>query len=284
MSVFFTDTDCELWYTEVDKLGISNIFLMPYTLDGEEIFYDFGRNTDVNYIFERMKQGAIPITSSLNPAIYEEYITPIFEKGQDILYVHFSDNLSATFKHLDTALQGLKIKFPDRKMTLINTKSISIGAGALVRIAAEMHNKGMNDEEILNKMSTIIPRSRAIFLVDDIKYLKRGGRISSTTAAFGSLLNIKPLLHVTQDGKIEKCSTAIGKKKGIKELAKRVIEEADTNYIIDVTHANCKEEADELESLIKEKLSNIKINKIPTGPVIGCHSGPGTLGVSFISK
>ena len=284
MSVFFTDTDCELWYTEVDKLGITNIFKMPYTLDGEEIFYDYGRNTDVNHIFERMKQGAIPVIISLNPAIYKEYISPVFESGQDILYVHFSDQLSATFKHLDTALQELKVKFPHRKVTLINTKSISIGGGALVRIAAEMYNKGIKDEEIVENMSQIIPKSKMIFLVDDIKYLKRGGRISSTAAVVGSLLNIKPLLHITEEGKIEKLGTVIGKRKGIKELAKRVIEEADVRYVIDLTHASCKEEADELEVLIQEGLSNVKINKVPTGPVIGCHCGPGTLGVSFISK
>lgn len=284
MSIFFTDTDCELWYTEVDKLGIKNIFKMPYTLDGEEIFYDYGRNCDVKYIFKRMKEGAQPITSSLNPEIYQEQLEPFFARGEDVVYVHFSDQMSGTFKYLQLALDELKEKYPDRKCTLINTKSISIGAGAIVRLAKKFHDEGMSDEELAEKLQPIIDNSRLLFIVDNMVYLKRGGRISGAAAAIGTVLNLKPLLNMSSDGTLGKLGVVVGKKKGVKELAKKVVENADIDYVIDVTHAVAEDEVDELIELIKEGLPKAKINKTPIGPVIGAHCGPGTIGVSYISK
>lgn len=284
MSAFFTDTDCELWYTEVDKLGIKNIFEMPYTLDDEEIFYDYGRKCDVKHIFKRMKEGATPITSSLNPEMYQEKIEPIFARGEDIVYVHFSDKMSGTFKYLQLALDELKEKYPERKCTLIDTKSISIGGGAIVRIAKQLHDKGLSDDDLEKELQPLIEKNRMLFIVDNMVYLKRGGRISGTAAAVGTMLNLKPILNMSPDGTLGKFGVVMGKKKGIKELAKSVIDNANVEYTIDITQAVVEDEAKELIALIKEGLPGAKINLTPVGPVIGAHCGPGTIGVSYISK
>ena len=132
MSVLFCDSDCELWYDVVEKLGIQ-YFKMPYTIDGVETFYDFGKTTDIKGFYARVREGAMPITSALNPDMYESVIEPIFARGEDILYVAFGRTYSATFDHLDTALKKLKEKYPDRKLTLFDTKMISVPSGIQVR-------------------------------------------------------------------------------------------------------------------------------------------------------
>ena len=112
MSVFFTDSDCEIWYTDVDKYNIK-VLGMPYILDGEEKFYDMGRNTNFKHMYDRMREGAMPNTAALNPQDYTENFEPVFAAGEDIFYIHFSDKLSGTFNYMQTALTELKEKYPD---------------------------------------------------------------------------------------------------------------------------------------------------------------------------
>lgn len=283
MSVFFTDTDCELWYTDAEKYNI-NIIGMPYTLDEEEKFYDMGKNTDFKHMYNRMREGAMPITSALNPQDYIDYFEPVLKSGQDILYVHFSDRLSGTFNHMNVALNELKEKYPERKVTTFNTLNISTGAGFLALEAGKLHHAGKSDEEIVEFLTELAPKVSTKFVVDSLSHLKRGGRISATSAIIGGLLNIKPILKVSKEGTIEKVTTAKGMKKAITMLATECAEnviETD-KYPVYIMDADNEEMAQFAETVLREKLGeNTNIVHYPIGPVIGAHCGPGTVGFVY---
>lgn len=285
MSVFFTDTDCELWYTDAEKYNI-NIIGMPYTLDGVERFYDMGKNTDFKLLYDRMRAGAMPITSALNPQDYVDYFEPVFKKGEDILYVHFSDRLSGTFNYMAVALEELKEKYPDRKVTLFNTKSICYGGGLQALMAGKMHYEGKSDEEIIEFLEDFSPRVATKFVVDSLSHLKRGGRLGAASAIIGGILNIKPMIKITAEGTLEKYATAKGMKKAVSILAEECAKEVRENdiYSIAVLDADNKEIADFAERQLREKLGeNANIIHLPIGPVIGTHCGPGTVGFVYVA-
>ena len=148
MSVLLIDADGELWYTRQEELGVRCI-QMPYSYCGNEYYYDLGKNTDFDAFYKAVRGGEVPKTMALNPQEYVDIIEPIFAEGEDVLYVSFSHKMSGTFDHLHTALEQLKEKYPDRKCTVFDTKSISLGAGIQMEYAAELKNKGASDEEII---------------------------------------------------------------------------------------------------------------------------------------
>ena len=148
MSVFFTDTDCEMNYTDAEELGM-HVIGMPYTIKNKEYVYDYGKNIDIKQFYEDMRAGEIATTSALNSQDYIDYFEPIFAAGEDILYVHFSSELSATFDHMQTALDILKEKYPERKVTTFDTGNICVGAGIQAIEACKLHNAGASDEEVI---------------------------------------------------------------------------------------------------------------------------------------
>ena len=286
MSVFFTDSDCEIWYTDVDKYDIK-VLEMPYTIDNEEKFYDMGRTTDFKTLFDRMRDGAMPITSALNPDDYIRYFEPVLASGQDILYVHFSDKLSGTFNYMKIALDELKEKYPERKVTLFNTKSICFGAGVQVLEAAKMHKEGKSDEEIVKFLTDFSPKVVTEFVVESLSHLKRGGRLSMASAVIGGILHIKPIIRVMEDGTLNKIATVKGMKRAVCtmiENLKNSIEEEPLHKII-VLDADNKELSEFAVNKIKDVLGDDRqIESYPIGPVIGAHCGPGTLGLVYVKK
>lgn len=282
MSVFFTDTDCEMDWTDAEKLGI-NVIKMPYTIKNQEYFYDYGKNTNIKEFYDLMRSGEVSITSALNQEDYINYFEPVFEKGEDIFYVHFSSELSGTFNHMNSALAVLKEKYPDRKLTCFDTKNISLGAGIIAIEAAKLHNKGATDEQLLEFLNTFSKQVSIYFYVDSLKYLKRGGRISTASAVFGTMLNVKPILTVTGEGKLEKMTTVMGGKKAIAFLYDKFVKEykEDTNCECFVLDADNKEAADELAEKITKTGKPVQIRRMSVGPVIGSHCGPGTIGLIF---
>jgi DegV family protein with EDD domain len=282
-SVFFCDSDCELWYTYLDELGIKLIG-MPYIIDGVSQDYDMGRNTDFKKFYDKIRKGSIPTTAALNEQNYIDYFEPVLKNGQDILYVHFSNKLSGTFAYMDKAIIDLKMKYPERKITTVDTLGICTLAGVIVYEAALMWKNGKSDEEVAKWVEENRQHFAAYFVVDDLNHLKRGGRISATTAIFGSILSIKPLLYISEEGKVEKCGVAQGFKKGIVQLVNYMKEKGENvaDYPISIVDADNKESADYLESLIKDYVGeDAVIWRQPVGPVIGTHCGPGTIGLIF---
>lgn len=282
MSVLICDSNGELWHTRAKELGLDYIS-MPYLINDEMYFYDLGEKTDFRKFYDAVRGGVIPKTQALNPEDYKRILEPYFARGEDVLYASFSHAMSGTFQSLDLALRELSARYPDRKCTVFDTKSISLGAGIQAEQAAVLKQQGKSDEEILAFLKEFTNRIGLYFVVDDLMHLKRGGRCSSLAAVAGTLLNLKPMLTVGADGGLSVVSKLGGRKKAISTLANKVIEEMnDESYPVYVVDADCKEEGDRLRDLILAARPNAKVIRQIVGPVIGSHCGPGTLGVIFV--
>lgn len=284
MSVFFTDTDCEMSYVDSDALGMK-VIGMPYTLKDQEYVYDFGRDFDAKKFYDEMRGGEVVTTSALNTQDYIDYFEPVLASGEDILYVHFSRELSGTFNHMEVAIEELKKKYPDRKITCFDTRNICVGAGIQAIEACKLHNAGASDEEVVKFLTEFKDKVAIYFYVDSLQYLKRGGRISAMSAVMGSMLNIKPILSVNA-GKLEKLTTVKGTKKALDYMVSRFENEYldDDKYEVFVLDADNKQIGDELAEKIRNTGKKVSIRRIFVGPVIGAHAGPGTVGVVFVKK
>ena len=284
MSVFFCDTNSELAYDTFLQLNIQ-LIKMPYSIDDNINFYDLGKGWDYKSFFAQMRDGAVPKTQALNEYDYTEYFEPILKQGENILYVSFSHQMSGTFQQMNAAIDHLKQKYPDRKITVVDTKGISMAAGIVVYYAALKHNEGASDEEVCKFVESFREKVGCHFTVGDLVYLKRGGRISSFKAAMGTLLGIKPIISITNEGKLENDDKAKGRKSSIKRLVELLEENnVDIAYPITILNADCFEDAQFAEDLIKEKYSDAKVNHNFVGPVIGSHCGPDTVGVIYVKK
>lgn len=256
---------------------------MPYCYCDKEYSYDLGENTDFAAFYSAVRAGNVPKTMALNPENYKDILIPYFEAGEDVLYVSFSHAMSGTFNQLNAALAELKEIYPERKCTIFDTKSISLGAGIQMLAAGRKKQQGATDEEIIEFLKDFTNKVCVYFLVDDLMHLKRGGRLSAVSAVAGTILNIKPILTVNEKGGLGVLEKAKGRRNAIRTLAQKVIDGLrDTSYPVYVLDADCKEEGDELAALIKEKRPDAEIVRQIVGPVIGSHCGPGTLGVVFI--
>lgn len=282
MSVLICDTDGEVWYKRLEELDLYAIS-MPYSYGGNEYYYDSGKNTDFKKFFGAIRNGEMPTTMAINPQQYIEILEPYFAKGEDVLYVSFSHAMSGTFGHLQTAMNELKTKYPDRKLTVFDTKSICLGAGIQMEYAGELKQKGASDEEIISFLKDFTNRVNIYFVVDDLMHLKRGGRLSGVAAFAGTLLSLKPLLTIDGRGSLSVLEKISGKRKALRSLADKVIEKlSGTEYKVYVVDADCKEDGDYLEELVRQGRPDAQIVRQQVGPVIGAHCGPGTMGVIFI--
>lgn len=282
MYQLFCDSNCELWYTTVKELGL-NVIRMPYTLAGQEYFYDMGEKTDLTAFFDAMKGGEVPKTSALNEEIYIEYFEPVLKKGEDIFYVTFSHAMSKTFDAMDRAIKTLKEKYPDREIRSVDTRSISMGCGFVVYYAALRYKEGATMDELEAYVKELSSHTATYFAVEDLTYLYRGGRVSGVSKVFGNLLNIKPVLHFDDEGRI----VNIAKEKGFRRALSSMLgymkakgQDVD-KYKIIVIHADYKEVAERFVESIKAEYPAADVVLQYVGPVIGAHCGPGTVGLIF---
>ena len=283
-SVFFTDTDCEMMYTDAEELGM-HVIGMPYTINNQEYVYDFGKNTDINKFYADMRAGAVATTAALNSQDYLNYFEPVLAEGKDILYIHFSAELSGTFNYMNTAINILKEKYPERKITCFDTGNICVGAGIQAIEACKLHNAGASDEEVVEFLKEFKEKIGIYFYVESLQYLKRGGRVSSLSAVFGTMLNIKPILTV-KDGKLDKLTTVKGTKKALEFMVEKFKTEYnnDDKYEVWILDADNKEIGDELAERIRNTGRIVSIRRMFVGPVIGAHAGPGTCGIIFVKS
>ena len=286
MAVFFCDTDCELWYTTAKELGVK-VIPMPYTVDGEERLYDLGENTDLKAFFDRMRAGAAVSTAGLNPQTYIDIFEPYFKAGEEVLYVAFSSRMSNTFSYLDTAIAELKAKYPDAKYRRYDTLNISMGAGIMVYLAAKFFNAHGGDvDATCAYLDTLVQNVAVLFVVDDLKYLTRGGRLSPAKAKIGNVLQLKPVLYVNKEGEID----VLTKQNGFKKAMSFIVSEFARKYRhvegapVVIVGADCDGYVAELRSRIESEAGGAEIIVQPVGPVIGAHCGPGTYGIIFTAE
>ena len=286
MAVFFCDTDCELWYTTAKELGVK-VIPMPYTVDGEERLYDLGENTDLKAFFDRMRAGAAVSTAGLNPQTYIDIFEPYFKAGEEVLYVAFSSRMSNTFSYLDAAIAELKAKYPDAKYRRYDTLNISMGAGIMVYLAAKFFNAHGGDvDATCAYLDTLVQNVAVLFVVDDLKYLARGGRLSPAKAKIGNVLQLKPVLYVNKEGEID----VLTKQNGFKKAMSFIVSEFARKYRpvegapVVIVGADCDGYVAELRSRIEPEAEGAEIIVQPVGPVIGAHCGPGTYGIIFTAE
>ena len=283
--VFITDSDSDLPYHLKEEYGIPVIY-MPYALNGKEYFDDLGQTLDHKSYYDAMRNGANPVTSALNGASYLEYFEPILRSGKDVLFVAFSSKLSCTLQAANAAREELLKKYPDRKITIVDTLRISGPMTLLVLKAHEMYRDGRPMDEIASWLESNKLRAQAFFIVDDLKYLKRGGRISATAATVGSMLDLKPIIVEAADGSLQAGDKIRGRKKAIAHIVDQTVAaqpDPEESPII-VLNADSRDDAERTKALLEQKIPGANVLIENVGPVIGAHAGPGTIAVCFIAK
>ncbi len=280
--VFMTDSDSDLPFHLKEQYDIPVVY-MPYALDGKEYFDDLGQMLDHKSYFDAMRNGAVPVTSALNEASYMEYFEPIL-KEKDLLFVAFSSKLSCTLQAVYSAREKLLEQYPERKFIVVDTLRISGPMTLLVLKAHEMYRAGKSIEEVAGWLEENKLRAQAYFIVDDLKYLKRGGRISATAATVGTMLDLKPIISEAADGTLGANDKIRGRKKAIAFIVDKMLEYAPdpAESPIIVLNADSPEDAERTKTLVEQKLPGANVLIENVGPVIGAHAGPGTIALCFI--
>ena len=280
--VFMTDSDSDLPFHLKQEYNIPVVY-MPYALDGKEYFDDLGQMLDHKSYYDMMRNGAAPVTSALNEASYIEYFEPVL-KEKDLLFVAFSSKLSCTLQAVYSAREKLLEQYPDRKFIVVDTLRISGPMTLLVLKAHEMYRAGKPIEEVAAWLEENKLRAQAYFIVDDLKYLKRGGRISATAATVGTMLDLKPIISEAPDGTLTANDKIRGRKKAIAFIVDKMTEFAPdpAESPILVLNADSIEDAERTKALVEQKLPGANIMIENVGPVIGAHAGPGTIALCFI--
>lgn len=283
--VFMTDSDSDLPFQFAKEHSIP-VVKMPYYLDGAEYFDDNGESGVEKNFFDRMRKGASPSTSLLPTAVYLDYFEPIL-KENDLFFIAFSSNMSATIQNVYAAREELLQKYPERKFVVVDTLSISAPMSLLIMQAHALYRNGASMEELESWLMENRLKCHAWLTVDDLVYLKRGGRISNTNYLLGSMLKIKPVLALGKSGKIEPVEKVQGRKKALKMLVEKTAEnilDAGNQELV-ILHGDVEEEANELKEMLLAKIEGLERIRIQMiGPVIGSHTGPGTLAVCFMGR
>lgn len=284
--VVVTDSCSDLTQNLVDEYQLP-VYPMEFVLD-EKDYRDYPdeREIDLNNFYKLLKEGHTGSTAQISPANFIDFFTPFLEKGLDILYVAFSSALSGTYSSSLVARDILLEKYKERKIVCIDSLSASTAQGKLVLYACENLRKGLTLEENEKDVRNKVPSLAVWFTVDDLNCLKRGGRLSSTAAFFGTLLGIKPVLHVSDEGKLIPMQKCRGRKASLVALFNKLKEDIldPENDIVYISHAASEEDALAMGKKIEEELHIKNIVYSHIGPVIGMHSGPGTFLVSYFGK
>ena len=280
--ILMTDSDSDLPFHLKEQYDIPVVY-MPYALNGREYFDDLGQTLNHKAYYDMMREGAVPVTSALNEETYLEYFEPLL-KEKDLLFIAFSSKLSSTIQAVYAAQEKLLKKYPERKFVVVDTLSISCPMTLLVLKAHEMYRAGAPLEEVAAWVENNKLRCHGLFTVDDLKYLKRGGRISAAAATVGTMLDLKPIIVEAKDGTLQSIDKVRGRKKAIAYLADKMMEfEPDPKESpIIILHADAPEDAERARAMVSQKLPEAEVLVENVGPVIGAHCGPGTVAVCFL--
>ena len=284
--VLMTDSCCDLPDQMAKDLQLEVLPLTmhmdgqdyPNTLDGAAISNE--------EFYRRIRAGKMATTSAVNVGQFEDAMSAILEQGKDILCISFSSALSTTYQSACIAAEDLREKYPEAKILVIDSLSASRGQGMLLyRAVRERREKNLTIDELDAYVRSIIQSQCHWFIVDDLNHLKRGGRVSSTAALVGTMLGIKPVMHTDSEGRLTPVSKARGTKAALRALVDKVGEigvEPEKNQPMLICHANCPESVEYVKGLLKERFGVTDVRDDFIGPVIGAHTGCGTLGLFFV--
>ena len=277
-----TDSACDLPEAMLQELDVT-VTPLHVLFRGENLA-DSVEDQQIHALYEGLRAGEPATTSAVNPEGWTEIMEPILAGGKDILALGFSSGLSTTYQSAVIAAQELQEKYPERKICVVDTLCAALGQGMLVWYACKKRDEGMSLEELTAWVEENKLNVRHEVTVDDLMYLKRGGRVSATTAVVGTMLQIKPIISVNEEGKLITVSKARGRKGAMDNLVKKLNElgEGYDNSTVFITHADCREDALKLKKLVQEKCGVKEVMIGNLGAVIGSHAGPGTLALFFL--
>ena len=277
-----TDSCCDLTAEMVAQCELS-VANLSVEMDGR--VYSNEERTPVE-LYTHLRNGKLPKTAAVNPEGGAELIRPALQAGQEVLVLAFSSGLSATYQSAVIAAGELREEFPDRKLIVIDTLCASIGQGLLVYTAAKLREQGKSIDEVAAWVEDHKKNVCHWVTVEDLMLLKRGGRVSAATAVVGTMLSIKPIIRVDDEGKLENLAKARGRKASLNYLLDRMAESFDPELsdTVFIGHGDCLADAQTLESAIRSRfgVKNVYINYV--GAVIGAHTGPGVAVIGFFGK
>ena len=279
-----TDSACDLPASMLQKLDVAATPL-HLLFKGENI-PDTVEEPAISDFYAGMRAGEVSKTTAVNPSAWEALLEPVLADGQDALVLAFSGGLSTTHQSAVIAAQDMMEKYPDRKVLVVDTLCAASGQGLLVWYACKKRDAGMSLEQLYAWVEDNKLNLSHWFTVDDLVYLKRGGRVSAATAVVGTMLKIKPVLHVDENGKLVSMIKARGRKAAIETLVNQMVSlgEGFDNETVFICHADCMQDAEKLKELVLAKTGAKEVVIGNLGAVIGSHAGPGTLALFFMGK
>lgn len=279
----FTDSSCDLPAKLADDLGVTVIPLQVIADGKSYVNYLDEREVGFHEYYDMLRRGLQATTTAANMDTFMTAFEPVLEQGSDILYLGFSSGLSGTYNSGRMAAEELSEKYPDRKILAVDTLCASLGQGLMIYHAVQQQRDGKSIEEVRDWVEQKKLNMCHLFTVDDLRHLYRGGRVSRTTAIVGSALGMKPLMHMDDDGHLTKTGVVRGRKSSLDSMVKRMKELVvnSAEQMVFISHGDCLEEAEYLAGEIRKAMpvKDIVINYV--GPVIGTHSGPGTMALFF---
>lgn len=282
-----TDSSSNLPEDIIDQHDLT-VLPLTFMVDGEEYrSYLKGEKTDLSQFYTMMREGKVITTSLPNLKESRESIEALLREGRDVLYLGFSSGLSGTYQAIELLLTELAGLYPERTVASVDTLAASLGEGLLVYYAAKMREEGASIEKVRDWVEEHKLHLAHWFTVDDLMFLFRGGRVSRTSAWAGTLLNIKPVMHVDDEGHLIPLEKVRGRKKSLKALVDHMEQTAMppvADQTVFITHGDCLEDAEYVADLVRERfgVSDVLINWVD--PVIGAHSGPGTMALFFLAS
>ena len=287
MFTYFTDTDTDITPAVAAEYGY-RLISMPYSIDAKTVhpYVDFDE-FDAHGFYDMLRSGVLPTTSAISKECYLEYFEPEFAAGNDILYVHFSAAMTATFQSMDKALAVLKEKYPERRFYGIDTQGITIVSYLITRELGDRIKAGMTAEEAVAWAGKEVGNYSQYFFADDLKFFRRSGRVSGLAATMGTLIGIRPIIYMSAEGKMVSCGTVKGRVKAMEHLVGRVAElgEGIKDHRFVIGHTDAPELAQEVGAMLRERFGeDLPIEYVVANPTAGSHAGPNGVGVCFHAK
>lgn len=282
--IIATASTCDLTREYLDQHKIP--FISYTYILGDESYEDDCREETRNDIYKRMRNGEILSTSAINTYTYHEFFEELLKQGKDIIFMDMTRPLSSSYRFCDEAIEELKEDYPDREIINVDTRCVSGGLGMLVENVVDLYENGASKTEVLDWIEKNKLRIAHRFTVDDLNWLKRGGRVSNASALVGTLLSIKPVLYVPDEGTLVATAKVRGRKSAlnaiIDSIKKDVINPDGMTFRI--LHADCMEDAEYVKNALLEAFPNVKeISITGLGVVIGAHCGPGLFTIFYMS-
>ena len=284
--VILTDSSCDLPVELADQMQLT---VLPLTVDMDgKLYRNYldGREIGFHEFFEQVVTAKSAKTSAVTSEQFMEVLEPLCQAGVDVLYLAFSSGLSGTYNSGAIAMRELSEKYPERKLYAVDSLCASLGEGLFVDLCHEKKEAGMTIDELRDYAESLKLHICHWFTVNDLMFLKRGGRVSAATAIVGSVLSIKPVMHMDNEGHLIKVDVARGRKASLRALVAKMEKLATDpeNQRVYICHGDCLQDAEYVASLVREKfgITDIRINYV--GPVIGAHTGPGVVSLFFVGS